>query len=116
MIFVFVTTVFFCFPAALPVSINNMNYVSAVFGIMMFFLAAYWIAYGKRFEGPKFDVILSTAEDEREVVLEGERDERQRRRSIECGLEHKKLERNEAERIEVAQLEREKPDTRALQI
>lgn len=65
-VFVFVTNVFFCFPAALPVGTANMNYVSAVFGIMMIFLAGYWIFYGNRFEGPKFDVIIGTAEEERD--------------------------------------------------
>ena len=64
-VFVFVTNVFFCFPVALPVGTNNMNYVSAVLGIMAIFLASYWFFYGKRFEGPQFDVIMSQAEEER---------------------------------------------------
>ncbi|KAF2011870.1 amino acid transporter [Aaosphaeria arxii CBS 175.79] len=51
-IFVGVTTVFFCFPAAIPVSVNTMNYVSAVLGIFIIFLTAYWIFFGDRFEGP----------------------------------------------------------------
>jgi protein-S-isoprenylcysteine O-methyltransferase Ste14 len=102
-IFVFVTTVFFCFPAALPVGTNNMNYVSAVFGIMMLFLAAYWLFYGKRFEGPKFDVILNAAEEERGVVLEGEKDERRGRRNIEGGVKNEKPEESETERKEVVE-------------
>ena len=64
-IFVFVTNVFFCFPIVLPVSTNNMNYVSGVLGIMAIFLAGYWIFYGKRFQGPQFDVIMSVVEEER---------------------------------------------------
>ncbi|KAF2114462.1 choline transport protein [Lophiotrema nucula] len=66
-VFVGVTTVFFCFPGALPVSKDNMNYVSAVIGIFLVLLSAYWIMYGSRFEGPKFDVIMGIANEEREV-------------------------------------------------
>jgi amino acid transporter len=91
-VFVGVTTVFFCFPAMVPVDSNTMNYVSAVLGIFLVLLIAYWLIYGKRFEGPvsivpfnlalriyiatnvlltletqRFDVILGIAEQEREV-------------------------------------------------
>lgn len=51
-VFVGVTTVFFCFPAMVPVDSNTMNYVSAVLGIFLVLLIAYWIVYGNRFEGP----------------------------------------------------------------
>ncbi|KAI1344866.1 choline transport protein [Xylariaceae sp. FL0016] len=57
-IFVVVTSVFFCFPAGLPVSGSSMNYVTAVIGIFLILVSTYWVAYGKRFEGPKFDVII----------------------------------------------------------
>ncbi|KAI0908172.1 choline transport protein [Ustulina deusta] len=57
-IFVIVTSVFFTFPGTLPVSSNNMNYVTAVIGIFLFLIGTYWILYGKTFEGPKFDVIM----------------------------------------------------------
>ncbi|TRX92040.1 hypothetical protein FHL15_007137 [Xylaria flabelliformis] len=57
-IFVIVTSVFFTFPAALPASSNNMNYVTAVIGIFLLLIGTYWIVYGKTFEGPKFDVIM----------------------------------------------------------
>ncbi|KAI1112651.1 choline transport protein [Nemania sp. NC0429] len=57
-IFVIVTSVFFTFPAKLPVSSNNMNYVTAVIGIFLLVIGTYWILYGKTFEGPKFDVIM----------------------------------------------------------
>lgn len=66
-VFVFVTNVFFCFPAALPVGTANMNYVSAVIGIFVLLLSVYWGVYGKRFQGPKLDVIMEIANDEREV-------------------------------------------------
>ncbi|RTE80646.1 hypothetical protein BHE90_004890 [Fusarium euwallaceae] len=57
-IFVVVTSVFFCFPTAIPVSGNTMNYVCVVIGILVVLIALYWLFYGHRFEGPKFDVIL----------------------------------------------------------
>ncbi|KAF2797977.1 amino acid transporter [Melanomma pulvis-pyrius CBS 109.77] len=56
-IFVSVTTVFFCFPTAVPVGTDTMNYVSAVIGIFLVLLGAYWGVYGKRFEGPVSDCI-----------------------------------------------------------
>ncbi|KAI0134651.1 amino acid/polyamine transporter I [Xylariales sp. AK1849] len=57
-IFVVVTSVFFCFPIALPVSGESMNYVSVVIGIFLILVSAYWLVYGKMFEGPKFDAIM----------------------------------------------------------
>lgn len=50
--FVGVTTVFFCFPGALPVGTDSMNYVSGVIGIFLVLLTIYWLVYGGRFEGP----------------------------------------------------------------
>lgn len=51
-IYVYVTNVFFCFPAAIPVNTNNMNYVSAVIGVFVILLGSYYVIYGIRFEGP----------------------------------------------------------------
>ncbi|KAH7017122.1 amino acid/polyamine transporter I [Ilyonectria destructans] len=62
-LFVVVTSIFFCFPASLPVSGNTMNYVSAVIGIFFVVIGIYWFVYGHRFEGPKFDVILGEQAD-----------------------------------------------------
>ena len=66
-LFVAITSVFFCFPGALPVDSNHMNYVSAVIGIFIALCSIYWFLYGKRFEGPKFDLIMGIAADERET-------------------------------------------------
>ncbi|KAJ8130010.1 hypothetical protein O1611_g3621 [Lasiodiplodia mahajangana] len=57
-IFVIVTSVFFTFPAALPASSSNMNYVSAVIGIFLLLIGGYWFLYGQTFEGPKFDLLI----------------------------------------------------------
>ncbi|KAF5022682.1 hypothetical protein F66182_5230 [Fusarium sp. NRRL 66182] len=58
-LYVFITSLFFCFPPALPVTASSMNYVSAVIGIFFLFLAGYWMAYAKKtFEGPHLDVIF----------------------------------------------------------
>ncbi|UPL01103.1 hypothetical protein LCI18_012037 [Fusarium solani-melongenae] len=51
-VFVVVTSVFFCFPTAIPVSGNTMNYVCVVIGILVVLIALYWLFYGHRFEGP----------------------------------------------------------------
>ncbi|EKJ75823.1 hypothetical protein FPSE_04003 [Fusarium pseudograminearum CS3096] len=56
--FVVVTSIFFCFPAGLPVSANTMNYVSAVVGGFYLLLAVYWFTGGKDFQGPNFDAII----------------------------------------------------------
>ncbi|CAJ2502377.1 Uu.00g097710.m01.CDS01 [Anthostomella pinea] len=57
-VFVVVTSVFFCFPAVLPVSGENMNYVTVVIGIFLVVVGAYWLAYGKTFQGPDLGVIV----------------------------------------------------------
>ncbi|KAH7150224.1 amino acid/polyamine transporter I [Dactylonectria estremocensis] len=62
-LFVVVTSVFFCFPAGLPVSGDTMNYVCVVIGIFFVLVGIYWLFYGHRFEGPKFDVILGEQAD-----------------------------------------------------
>ncbi|KAI0017029.1 choline transport protein [Xylariomycetidae sp. FL0641] len=61
--FVVVTSIFFCFPTSLPVNSNNMNYVTVVIGIFLFLVGTYWIVYGKTFEGPKLDVIMSQQQE-----------------------------------------------------
>jgi choline transport protein len=90
-VFVGMTTVFFCFPTSVPVNTDTMNYVSAVIGIFLVLLGVYWAVYWKRFEGPvcicfvpcsplgfrnaliiwlqKFDVIMGIANEERAVSL-----------------------------------------------
>ncbi|KAH7176998.1 amino acid/polyamine transporter I [Dactylonectria macrodidyma] len=59
-LYVLVTSVFFCFPPALPVTGNLMNYVSVVIGIFVAVIASYWIVCGKTFEGP-VSIIMSLA-------------------------------------------------------
>jgi choline transport protein len=58
-LFVIMTTVLFSFPPALPVTSSNMNYVTAVFGIFLVFVSAFWLVYGSHFTGPDFDSIFS---------------------------------------------------------
>ncbi|KAL2207051.1 amino acid transporter [Sarocladium strictum] len=58
-IFVSVTSVFFCFPAFLPVTSNTMNYVSVVLSIFVVLITTYWVFLGSTFEGPTFDTILT---------------------------------------------------------
>ncbi|CAG7564358.1 unnamed protein product [Fusarium equiseti] len=58
-LYVFITSFFFCFPPVLPVTASLMNYVSAVIGIFAIFLIGYWLLYGKKtFQGPELDIIL----------------------------------------------------------
>ncbi|KAI0156971.1 choline transport protein [Xylariaceae sp. FL1272] len=71
-IFVVVTSVFFTFPAGLPVDSSNMNYVTAVIGIFLIWVSTYWIVYGKTFEGPKFDVIMGHRQATDEEMLHGD--------------------------------------------
>ncbi|KAI8629942.1 choline transport protein [Xylariaceae sp. FL1651] len=66
-VFVIVTSVFFTFPAALPVSSNNMNYVTVVIGIFLLLIGTYWVVYGKTFEGPQFDIIIGHHPTDEEV-------------------------------------------------
>ncbi|KAM0289403.1 hypothetical protein ACHAO9_006056 [Fusarium lateritium] len=56
--FVVVITIFFCFPAGIPVSANTMNYVSAVVGGFYLLLILYWLVFGKNFQGPNFEAII----------------------------------------------------------
>jgi choline transport protein len=48
------TTVFFCFPAVMPVQANNMNYISVI--LVGYFLLAmvWWFVRGRKvFRGPQ---------------------------------------------------------------
>ncbi|KAI5465059.1 amino acid/polyamine transporter I [Mariannaea sp. PMI_226] len=56
--FVIITSMFFCFPAALPVSANTMNYVCAVVGGFYLLIGIYWLVYGKSFQGPNFEELI----------------------------------------------------------
>ncbi|KAK1573526.1 amino acid permease [Colletotrichum navitas] len=57
-LFVLVTSVFFCFPPAIPINISTMNYVTAVVGIFIVYAAVLWFAIKKSYNGPKFELIL----------------------------------------------------------
>ncbi|KAM0276642.1 hypothetical protein ACHAQH_006551 [Verticillium albo-atrum] len=57
-IFVLVTSVFFCFPPAIPISISTMNYVTAVLGIFIIFVCGLWLNKRHTYQGPKLDIIL----------------------------------------------------------
>ena len=57
-LFVFATSIFFCFPGFLPVSVNNMNYVTAVLGIFALFCCILWWAKKGKYQGPQFEIIL----------------------------------------------------------
>ncbi|KAE8209862.1 hypothetical protein CF327_g6200 [Tilletia walkeri] len=50
--FCVVTIVFFLLPPELPVTAGNMNYTSAVIGVVIFAAALTWIINGDKFEGP----------------------------------------------------------------
>ncbi|EXA34055.1 hypothetical protein FOVG_14912 [Fusarium oxysporum f. sp. pisi HDV247] len=70
-LYVFITSIFFCFPPVLPVDASLMNYVSAVIGIFAIFLTGYWVFYGKKtFQGPDLDVILGERPDLAEATDE----------------------------------------------
>ncbi|RKK21206.1 hypothetical protein BFJ66_g12495 [Fusarium oxysporum f. sp. cepae] len=57
-IFVAVTSVFFCFPPAIPINVSTMNYVTAVLGIFIVFVTVLWLGKRKSYEGPKLECIL----------------------------------------------------------
>ncbi|KAE9572125.1 Choline transport protein [Colletotrichum fructicola] len=57
-LFVLVTSVFFCFPPAIPIDISTMNYVTAVIGVFIIFAVGLWFVKRKAYNGPKFDLIL----------------------------------------------------------
>ncbi|KAF5013790.1 hypothetical protein FDECE_208 [Fusarium decemcellulare] len=60
-IFVLVTSVFFCFPPAIPINTSTMNYVTAVIGIFLLFVVVLWIMKRKAYNGPQLESILGEA-------------------------------------------------------
>ncbi|TVY39031.1 Choline transport protein [Lachnellula occidentalis] len=75
-IFVGVTSVFFCFPAALPTTSSTMNYVCVVLGIFGIILAGIWTGNGNKYQGPVFAVILGVDAQQRrgeELVIPNEK-------------------------------------------
>ncbi|KAH6894698.1 amino acid/polyamine transporter I [Thelonectria olida] len=56
--FVIITSLFFFFPSALPVSANTMNYVCAVVGGFYVLISLYWLVHGKSFQGPDFEELI----------------------------------------------------------
>ncbi|KFY50299.1 hypothetical protein V496_09408 [Pseudogymnoascus sp. VKM F-4515 (FW-2607)] len=69
LIYLVVTSVFFCFPTTLHVSGSNMNYVSVVLGTFGVLVTAYWLIYGKVFLGPGFDIITGHNQDVTNVLV-----------------------------------------------
>ncbi|GJD01372.1 amino acid permease [Colletotrichum higginsianum] len=57
-LFVLVTSIFFCFPPAIPVNVSTMNYVTAVVGIFVVYAISLWFVKKKSYNGPKFELIL----------------------------------------------------------
>ncbi|KAF4781243.1 amino acid permease [Colletotrichum scovillei] len=57
-LFVIVTSIFFCFPPAIPIDISTMNYVTAVIGVFIVYAVALWFIKSKTYNGPKFELIL----------------------------------------------------------
>ncbi|KAM5376442.1 hypothetical protein ACJZ2D_005496 [Fusarium nematophilum] len=57
-IFVLVTSVFFCFPPAIPINLSTMNYVTAVVGIFLLFVTVLYLFKRKSYNGPKLESIL----------------------------------------------------------
>ncbi|KAK1491374.1 amino acid permease [Colletotrichum cuscutae] len=57
-LFVIVTSIFFCFPPAIPIDISTMNYVTAVIGVFNVYAVALWFIKRKTYNGPKFELIL----------------------------------------------------------
>ncbi|KAF2158492.1 hypothetical protein M409DRAFT_38202 [Zasmidium cellare ATCC 36951] len=69
-LFVGVTSVFFCFPTVYPTNASTMNYVSAVIGIFVLVVGIHWFAIGKNFQGPVSQVAFvsrysAVADDQR---------------------------------------------------
>jgi choline transport protein len=48
------TTVFFCFPAVMPVQANNMNYISVILVGYILLAMVWWVIRGRKvFRGPQ---------------------------------------------------------------
>ncbi|WYZ36003.1 hypothetical protein EsH8_X_000650 [Colletotrichum jinshuiense] len=57
-LFVLVTSVYFCFPPAIPINLSTMNYVTAVIGIFFVYAVGLWILKRKTYNGPNIELIL----------------------------------------------------------
>jgi len=65
--FVLITTVFFCFPPAIPTSGSSMNYTVVAFAIVLIVATIQWWVDGrKNFKGPRVEL-----EETPESMLEG---------------------------------------------
>ncbi|CAH0036714.1 unnamed protein product [Clonostachys rhizophaga] len=60
-VYVVVTSVFFCFPPAIPVDAGSMNYVVAVVGIFIIFVTGLWLFKRNTYQGPNIELILGEA-------------------------------------------------------
>ncbi|KAM0741843.1 hypothetical protein ACQRIT_004700 [Beauveria bassiana] len=58
-LFLTVTSIFFCFPATLPVTSDNMNYVCVVLGIFAVIVSLFWLKCRSTFLGPNLDMIAN---------------------------------------------------------
>jgi amino acid transporter len=56
MLYLSYTTIFMVFPPYQPVTAENMNYSSLIFGAVLIFSAVYWVCAGRRqFTGPRIE-------------------------------------------------------------
>ncbi|KAL4767879.1 amino acid/polyamine transporter I [Aspergillus nidulans var. acristatus] len=56
MLYLSYTTIFMVFPPYQPVTAENMNYSSLIFGAVLIFTAVYWVCAGRRqFTGPRIE-------------------------------------------------------------
>ncbi|KAK0391460.1 hypothetical protein NLU13_0961 [Sarocladium strictum] len=81
-LFVLVTSVFYCFPPAIPVDASTMNYVVAVIAIFVIFLIALWLGKRNDYSGPRFDVIMGTNMPVTETALTVEGKDQEPRRQL----------------------------------
>ncbi|KAL4738369.1 amino acid/polyamine transporter I [Aspergillus similis] len=57
MLYLTYTTIFMVFPPYQPVTAENMNYSSLIFGAVLMFSAVYWVCAGRRqFTGPRIEI------------------------------------------------------------
>ncbi|KAH7317000.1 amino acid permease [Stachybotrys elegans] len=70
-LFVLVTSIFYCFPPFLPVDASSMNYVIVVIGIFVLFLVGLWLHKRNAYSGPKFDVIMGQTLPSAETPTDG---------------------------------------------
>ncbi|ATY60931.1 choline transport [Cordyceps militaris] len=69
-LFLTVTSIFFCFPTSLPVTSNNMNYVCVVLGIYAVIVSLLWLQCRNTFLGPNLDNIATHDQDTASPQLE----------------------------------------------